>query len=196
MLIAFFSERSFRAAKSPSRPAKALPEVFWLKGNDIKATELPSNGDSEPYFHVHAQAMEARRKAGSGECPYELQVLYQFWAHFLIRNFNTTMYDEFRQLAREDIGRGYSDLGMKHLLAYYNEALVNQRNIRDRVARHYVQLVTEEDAAKPSRPAFEQMRKAWLNGALNFRNRKRVADRMSDDLKAELDRRTTLSTST
>lgn len=194
VLIGYLSERPFRAAKSPSRPVKSSLELFWLKGNDMKATELPSNGDSEPYFQVHAQAMEARRNAGSGECPYELQVLYQFWSHFLIRHFNTTMYDEFRHLAREDVDRGFSDSGMKHLLAYYNEALVNHRIIRDRVARHYVQLVIREDGAKSVRPAFEQLRKAWLNGALNLRNRKRVTDWMSDELKAELDRRTTSST--
>ena len=132
--------------------------------------------------------MEARRNAGPGECPYELQVLYQFWSHFLIRHFNTTMYEEFRQLAHEDVSRGMSDAGMKHLIAYYSEAVNNHRVIRDSVARHYVRLVAAEDATKADRPAFEQLLRAWLNGATPLKNRKKIMDWMSEDLKAELDR--------
>lgn len=180
--------RAFNAAKSPSRPAKSHLELYWLKGNDTEASELPSNGDSEPYLQVHAQATEARLTAGSGECPYELQVLYQFWSHFLIRHFNKTMYDEFRRLARDDVERGLSDTGIKHLLSYYHEAVANPRIMHDRVARHYVHLVQAEDRSKPSRPAFDQLRRAWLNGATNVRNRKKISDHLDADLRAELDR--------
>lgn len=145
------------------------------------------NGDSEPYLNVLSRAMDTRRNKAQDECPHELQVLYQFWSHFLIRHFNHTMYDEFRRLAHDDHERG-SDIGMKHLLAYYHQALSNNRIINDRVARHYIKLVQNEDRSKDARPAFDQLKRAWLNGATNVQNRKKIMKHIADDLRAELDR--------
>jgi len=131
--------------------------------------------------------MEAQCNTAEGECPHELQVLYQFWSHFLLRHFNHTMYDEFRRLAHENLART-SDIGMKHLLAYYHQALTNNHIINDRVARHYIHLVQNEDRSKNSRPAFDQLKKAWMNGATNIQNRKKIMKHINDDLRTELDR--------
>ena len=97
------------------------------------------------------------------------------------------MYDEFRRLAHEDVERS-SDIGMKHLLAYYHQALMNNRIFNDRVARHYIQLVKNEGGDKDSRPAFNQLQRAWLNGATNVQNRKKIMKHIDDELRAELDR--------
>ena len=169
------------------RPIRTSQELYWLKGNDTAATELPSNGDPEPYLVVHARAMDARQTANSSDCPYELQVLYQFWSHFLIRHFNMTMYDEFRSLAHEDVDQGRSDDGMKHLQVYYGEALSNHRTINDRVARHYVQLVQMQYRNTMSRPAFDQLKRAWTNAATNTQNQSQISDNLDTELRIELD---------
>lgn len=161
--------------------------MFWLKGSEGVATSLPSNGEELPYYTLHERAHQARSEADIGTLPYHMDVLYQFWSHFLIRNFNARMYNEFCSVALQDAAEGRTDAGMKHLVTYYSEALNSQQTIRERVARDYVDMVKREDPSKP-RPAFEQLRLAWRNGALNIKNRKKISDVIDQDLRQELDR--------
>lgn len=120
-----------------------------------------------------------------GSCPYDMDVLYQFWSHFLIRNFNSRMYDEFRHFAFEDATH-MSEVGLTNLIKFYGESLLSSQNlIRERVARDYVDLVRSENEHR--RPAFKQLRSALRNGALDPRNRRRIGDFLDAELKASLE---------
>jgi la-related protein 1 len=115
-----------------------------------------------------------------------MDILYQFWSHFLIRNFNTQMYDEFRHFAFNDSAHRISGVGLGNLIKFYGESLASPQSlIRKRIARDYVELVKAEDEYQ--RPAFKQLRSALQNDTLNARNRERIGDVLEPSLKASLE---------
>jgi la-related protein 1 len=96
------------------------------------------------------------------------------------------MYNEFRRFAFEDAAQEISDVGMRNLIKYYGESLSSQATIRERIARHYVDLVKSENP-DVGRAAFKQLRSAWRNGALNLKNRKKIGEYIDNDLRELLE---------
>lgn len=162
--------------------------LFWVKDkeNPVDVNTLPPDTTHEPYTTLRVKALSQRDDAATGTCPYDLDVLYQFWSHFLIRNFNSHMYSEFRDLATKDAKERHNDTGMKNLVKFYCEAVSSSIPIRDNIAGDFADLVKSE-SSKSDRLAFTQLRDAWRSGALNLKNRKKLGDMFDDSLKAELD---------
>lgn len=160
--------------------------VFWVKEPE-NLGNLPPGLASESYFALRHRALEDRNRAVTGNCPYDLDVLYHFWSHFLLRNFNSRMYTEFKDYANHDAQQRYCFKGLKHLIQFFSQSLNSSNPIRDRVVKDYVALV-ENEPAEMEGAAFKSLRSAWRNGALNLKNRKKLTNVLSENLKEQLDR--------
>ncbi|KAK4543654.1 hypothetical protein LTR36_005299 [Oleoguttula mirabilis] len=177
---------------SPSAPrshdrAGATPDfsLWWMK--DGSALSDPPRGVSlEPYVQLRLKALDQRNHAATGTCPYDLDVLYQFWCHFLIRNFNSRMYGEFKYYATNDGEERHNCTGLQSLVKFYAQALSSHNPIRDRLLKDYLALVNAEPPQLEG-AAFKQLRSAWRNGALNLKNRKKLADLVDESLKERLE---------
>ena len=173
-------------ARSHERPAGPDVSVFWMKDESEKPSDPPNHVSLEPYVQLRLKALDQRSHAATGTCPYDLDVLYQFWCHFLIRNFNSRMYAEFKYYASQDGKERHNFNGLQNLVKFYDQALLSHQCIRDRLVKDYVELVNTEPA-KLDGAAFKQLRSAWRNGALNLKNRKKLADIVDDSLKERLE---------
>ena len=158
---------------------------MWVKGQRQQAPVSEHNSE-ELYTSFRARALRHRQSFAASETHPDMKLLYEFWSHFLCRNFNASMYQEFRQLAFED-AKANSTSGMKNLISYYDELLNSKKKVIPEVlARHYVDLVKTEDIGE--RPAFERLRAAWRNGALDMKSRKKIDNLVDAKLRDELER--------
>lgn len=103
------------------------------------------------------------------------------------------MYNEFRLLALQDKHERQTDIGYLNLLKYYQQALAsNDRPIRERIARHYVNLVLAEQTNDNDQEqvALKQLCVQWRDSATDTQNRKKLAVYVDDNLKRVLDEQT------
>jgi la-related protein 1 len=156
--------------------------VFWNKDGAQLIESAQDDVAWEPYDSLHNRALEQRLYGDTGAT---MESLYKFWSHFLVRNFNARMYDEFHALALDDSRQGLNS-GVNHLIRYYEALLSGQTPLTDRQASDLVQLVQNE--ADASRPAFQKLRTAWRNGAFNLKSRKRIDLMVTPTLRAELEK--------
>lgn len=164
-----------------------MSPVFWVKDKETPIDSLPNNVTHESYHVFRANAFQQREQSELGICHRDMDILYQFWSHFLIRNFNTRMYEEFRRMSFDDANKRNSMVGMTNLVQYYDESMLGQKIISDNIAHDFVDLVKSEGSSK-EKPAFDKLRAAWRNGATNMKNRKKIGSIIDADLKAQLER--------
>ena len=154
---------------------------MWVKGQ-----RHSEHNEEELYTAFRARALKNREASAPGETHPDMKLLYEFWSHFLCRNFNATMYSEFRRYAWED-AEVNAKSGMKNLITYYDEILNSKKKvIPELLARHFVELVKKEDPN--DRPGFERLRAAWRNGALDMKSRKKIDNLVDPKLREELER--------
>ncbi|EME87463.1 uncharacterized protein MYCFIDRAFT_212893 [Pseudocercospora fijiensis CIRAD86] len=172
--------------RSPEKSNGKGYTLLWIKDKEIPTEQYPENSTHEPYHALRVRALSQREEAATGTCPYDLDVLYQFWSHFLIRNFNNKVYGEFKFFANNDAQERHNDTGLQNLVQFYAKALSSPSPIREHVVKDYVELVKNEPAILQG-AAFKQLRQAYRDGALNVKNRKKLTDLLDQDMKDRLD---------
>jgi la-related protein 1 len=178
-----------RATQSPDSSVNGTGAsseyTLWARDSSDISEPLPEGSESELYSDVRQRALDSRKNGGSEKISHDMKVLYEFWSHFLIRNFNAKVYAEFQELATED-ATNKSNTGMDRLISYYDEALKSTNNIiPEDIAKQYINLIKGETGEH--RPAFEKLKTAWTNNSLTTKNRKQIGAFIDGDLKAELD---------
>ncbi|ETN45322.1 uncharacterized protein HMPREF1541_09153 [Cyphellophora europaea CBS 101466] len=167
---------------SSGSPVPETPAVFTKDGQQMPLPQQAQPGHYfQPYFTARTEALQDRDHGVEGA----LEPMYSFWSNFLVKSFNLSMYNEFKELALEDQARG-SDAGFQHLLSYYDGALKAVAPVSAVVAADLVALLRNETDA--ARPVFKMIRLAWRNGALNLKSRKRIQDNLNEDEKAQFDK--------
>jgi la-related protein 1 len=171
---------------SPSSSRSASPaRLYWVKNRDGPVHSIPQDSAHESYLLLRSNALQQRRDAPSGTTPYDMDILYQFWSHFLLRNFNLSMYDDFHHFALEDATERKTKVGLSNLIKFYSEFLLSSTTvIRELIAQDYVQLVKSEHGH--CRPGFQQLRSIFRTGKLDPRNRQRICNLLDQDWLASL----------
>ena len=166
--------------------------MMWLKEADDQAP-LSADDTEEAYTSLLAKALKTRALPNTtGEINVEMKHLYDFWSHFLCRNFNPKMYADFREYAYEDAAKSLFE-GKESLISYYEATLASKKKvIPDALAEDYVQLVKDEQQQLASlssadRPAFKALRAQWRNGALDMKSRKKIGTLFDSELTKELE---------
>ncbi|KAI9644463.1 hypothetical protein NHQ30_006484 [Ciborinia camelliae] len=174
-----------RTASPYSSYSSIAPTVMWVKDQRRQAAVSESN-TSEKYTIFRERAITVRETSQPGETHTDMKLLYEFWAHFLCRNFNPSMYSEFRRLALED-NQNNAPTGMEQLILYYDETLNNKKKtINEVLAGHYVDVVKGEDSPT-QRSAFSKLRASLRNGALDLKSRKKIDNLLDAKLKEQLE---------
>jgi la-related protein 1 len=160
--------------------------AFWIKEKD-SPVELTSSGIVHvSYNNFRKRALEKHDSIAADGGEHAMDVLYRFWSHFLVNNFNAKMYDEFKNLALDDHGKSGVATGFNSLVQFYDSMLLNSTVVPDEVAYDLVGLV-ETEPVSSGRPLFHKLRSAWRNGAFNLDSRTKIDQIISKDLKAELE---------
>lgn len=158
---------------------------YWVKDNDAPVDVAPPGCSHESYSVLRSRALHQRQQFVPGGCSYDMSVLYQFWSHFLVRNFNQLMYEEFRDFALSDSHHNSSEVGISNLIKFYGLSLLSDQNVvRGVVAYDFIDLIRSE--TRSSLAAFQELRSVLHNDNMNSRSRTRINELLDDELMESL----------
>jgi hypothetical protein len=110
----------------PQRPLLTLISANGaaVNGTDTEPSMKSKQASRQPYNEIRQEALEARKHARPGETPAPMRNLYRFWSEMLLKDFNSRVYTEFRDLAMADVNGAIPALtGIKHLLDFYRKLI-------------------------------------------------------------------------
>ncbi|KAI9928734.1 hypothetical protein ASPWEDRAFT_343257 [Aspergillus wentii DTO 134E9] len=161
--------------------------MFWVKEKDTPIEFLPSDFVHESYNVFRKRALE-KRNLTAAQGDRDMDVLYQFWSHFLVQNFNAQMYNDFRSLALDDISARYASYGFNRFIHFYGASLSSNKVLPDEVVRDLVDFGREESTSPSGRIVFQTLRSAWQSRSFNPRTRKKIDCVLDASLRAELEK--------
>lgn len=79
--------------------------VLWDGKQAIQPSLLLPSDNSVPesYSTFQKRVLYEQKLTPDQDDDREMDILYQFWSHFLVSNFNAQMYNEFKSLALDDL---------------------------------------------------------------------------------------------
>jgi la-related protein 1 len=125
--------------------AATSKNLYRWKSEDTLVRGIPTIRRAKRYVDIRTSALQQRRSRASTEgYPYDMVILYQFWSHYLVRNFNTRMFEEFQKLAEEDFAVYGNVVGMLNLSQYFASALLHHNSIPTIVLKNLIRLAQDE----------------------------------------------------